>query len=92
MPASRWKREGLIFAIPWHGKDHDPAFQFRDGRPIPTIKAVLKTLPRDMSPWQVVFWFVSENGWLGGKRPCDALADESALVAAATAEGKTAIG
>ena len=40
-PASRWKREGKLFAVRRSGVDHYPAFQFADGTPRPVIKAIL---------------------------------------------------
>lgn len=92
MPASRWKRDGRVFAIPWRGKDLYPAFQLRDGHPLPIIKDILEALPQAMSPWQIAFWFTSENGWIGGDCPCDALGDEKALIAAARAAGEKVMG
>ena len=92
MPASRWKRDGRVFAIPWRGKNLFPAFQLRDGHPLPIIKDVLDALPREMSPWQTAFWFTSENGWIGGDCPCDVLDDEKALRAAASAAGEKVMG
>ena len=37
-PASRWKREGRLFAVRRSGVDHYPAFQFADGAPRPVIR------------------------------------------------------
>jgi hypothetical protein len=85
--ASRWKTQGAIFGVRRLGRDRYPAFQFQDGRPRKVIGKILKALPEDMSPWQTAMWFSSPNGWLDGAAPMDRLADEAALLAAATHEG-----
>lgn len=68
-PASRWKREGRIFAVRHGGRDLYPAFQFADGQPRQVIKDVLAQMPRWATPWQVALWFASGNGWLDGATP-----------------------
>jgi hypothetical protein len=35
--ASRWKNDGKIFAVSFQSVERFPAFQFKDGRPIPVI-------------------------------------------------------
>ncbi|MCH7935934.1 MAG: hypothetical protein IH994_02430 [Proteobacteria bacterium] len=92
MPASRWKKDGRIFAVSFHGQDFFPKFQFREGDPHPAMKKVLSALPKEMTPWQTAFWFTSENGWLNGSRPCDAIDDTDAVCRAAEMEGETFIG
>ncbi len=72
-PAARWKRERRIFAVPYSNGDLFPAFQFADGSPRVIIKKLLQRLPKEMSAWQVAFWFASGNGWLEGKSPQDCL-------------------
>lgn len=84
--ASRWKREKRIFAVRVKGREAYPEFQFREGRPIPTVGKVLRTLPESMSGWQTAFWFTSPNGWLDDRTPLESLRDETALVAAAERE------
>lgn len=91
-PASRWKREKRIFAIRHHGSDLFPCFQFADGEPLPVIKKILASLPADLTPWQVAFWFSSGNGWLDGKAPEAALSDVEAVLTAAERMGETMIG
>ncbi len=90
--AARWKKTGDIFSVQHRGKEYFPAFQFREGRPHPTVKKALAALPPRLSPWQRAFWFVSTNGWLGDKAPADRLDDPKAVVAAAEREGQEVIG
>ena len=82
-PASRWKREGKLFAVRRSGVDHYPAFQFADGVPRPVVKAILAALPKDMTAWQIAMWFGSGNGWLDGDEPQERLSDPDAVVEAA---------
>lgn len=91
-PASRWKREGRIFAVQDRGVDLFPQFQFQDGEPLKVISKILAALPEDMSAWQVAFWFASGNGWLDRDAPQDKLKDESAVVVAAVELNEIAAG
>jgi hypothetical protein len=90
--AARWKKTGDIFSVQHRGKEYFPAFQFREGRPHPTLKKVLAALPSRLSPWQRAFWFLSTNGWLSDKAPAEVLDDPHAVVAAAEQEGEEVIG
>ena len=90
--AARWKKAGDIFSVHHRGTEYFPAFQFREGRPHPTVKKVLAVLPESLSSWQRALWFVSTNGWLGGKAPADLLDDPDAIVAVAQHEGQEVIG
>jgi hypothetical protein len=90
--AARWKKTGDILSVQHRGKEHFPAFQFREGRPHPTIKKALAALPPRLSAWQRAFWFVSTNGWLDDKAPIDVLDDPQAIAAAAEREGEEVIG
>ena len=91
-PASRWKREGKLFAVRRSGVDHYPAFQFADGSPRPVIKAILTSLPKDMTGWQIAMWFASGNGWLDGAEPQERLSDPDAVVDAARRLADPALG
>ncbi len=91
-PASRWKREGKLFAVRRSGIDHYPAFQFADGSPRPVIKAILAALPKDMTGWQIAMWFASGNGWLDGEEPQERLSDPDAVVEAARSLADPAVG
>lgn len=90
--AARWKKAGDIFSVHHRGTEYFPAFQFREGRPHPTIRKVLASLPKSLSPWQRALWFVSTNGWLGDKAPADLLDDPDAVVVAAQREAQAVIG
>ena len=90
--AARWKKNGDIFSVQHRGKEYFPAFQFREGRPNPTVKQVLAALPPRLSSWQRAFWFVSTNGWLGDKAPADIVDDPKAVLAAAEREGEEVVG
>lgn len=90
--AARWKKAGRIFSVHHRGTEYFPAFQFREGRPHPTVKAALAALPVHLSPWQRAFWFVSANGWLGGKAPADLLDDSEMVADAARREGQEVVG
>ncbi len=86
--AARWRKEGRIFGVPYRGQTLYPAFQFDavSGEVKPSIRDVLAQLPRDrMSEWESALWWTAANGWLGGRRPVDALDDEPEAVAAAAA-------
>lgn len=90
--AARWKKAGEVFSVHHRGTEYFPAFQFRDGRPHPTVKRALAALPAGLSPWQTAFWFVSTNGWLGDCAPSDALDESEAVTAAAEREGAEVAG
>ena len=82
-PASRWKREGRIFAVRHRGRDLYPAFQFSDGQPRRVIKDILAQMPASLTPWQIALWFASGNGWLDGATPEERLDAPSEVVEAA---------
>jgi hypothetical protein len=91
-PASRWKREGKIFAVRKGGVDLYPAFQFKDGEPRPVIRKILAELADGFTPWQIAFWFESGNGWLDGEEPQDCLYQEDGVVMAAKRLAERTIG
>ena len=91
-PASRWKREGKLFALRLQGIDLYPAFQFADGVPRPVIKEILAAVPSDMTSWQMAMWFASGNGWLDGAEPQECLSDPNAVVDAAHKLADPAVG
>lgn len=83
-PASRWKREGRVLAVPHGGVDLYPTAQFDlAGQPIPVLRQVLAALPPSLPAWPRLAWLASGNGWLGGRAPLDALGEPEALVEAA---------
>ena len=90
--ASRWKQQGRIFSVPSRGSELYPAFQFREGQPHPTVAKILRELPKQISPWQIAFWFTSSNGWLRGATPADRLDHEEDVVMAAHRESEPIVG
>lgn len=71
--AHRWKAAGRIFALNVARVDRYPAFQLgEDGKPLPVIARILEVMA-DEEPWTIALWFVSNSGWLKGKRPVDLL-------------------
>ena len=91
-PASRWKREGRVFAVRDGRVLRFPSFQFAGGSPRPVIRNVLMRLPEGMTSWQTAFWFWSGNGWLNGRTPADALENENDVLYAADRLGEPTIG
>ncbi len=82
-PASRWKREGRVFAVRVGRGDRYPTFQFQDGSPRHAMKQILAALPEGLTDWQKALWFASGNGWLDGDEPQRRLNDAAAVVQAA---------
>jgi hypothetical protein len=86
-PASRWKKEGKVFAVDFKDQDLFAAYQFSDAmKPRPVIARVLAEFTNKRDPWKIAAWFASVNSWLGGKRPQDCLDDADAVIAAARQE------
>jgi hypothetical protein len=90
--ANRWKAAGRIFGIRVGRREVYPAFQFKEGQPHPAIAQILSALPRDMSGWQIAFWFVGPNSFLDNALPVDALDHEDAVKTAAANEDQSWMG
>lgn len=86
--ATRWRKEGRVFAVSWGGELRYPAFQFDDaGAPLAGIKAILEVFQDVASDWQVALWFVTPSPYLPRHaRPIQFLSDPDRLLAAAQAE------
>lgn len=86
--ASRWKREGRVFAVKHHGQDYFPGFQLTvEGRPRDAVAKALAALGGARG-WETALWFTAANGYLGGRRPVDLLeSDPASVVEAAAREG-----
>jgi hypothetical protein len=72
---NRWKKAGLIFAVPYKGADLYPlyALELAEGaKPLPIMESVLNVL-RDKDDWQKAFWFSSVNTYLKNKMPKELL-------------------
>lgn len=90
--ASRWKREQRIFGISRGRQELYPAFQFRDGRPRPIIRELLREMPKGLSAWDVAFWFVSSHRWLDGAVPVKLLDQPDRLLEALAHERDAVVG
>jgi hypothetical protein len=72
---NRWKKTGLIFAVPYKGVDLYPlyALELKKGaKPLPIMKEVLQVLA-EKDDWQKAFWFGSVNTYLRNKMPKELL-------------------
>jgi hypothetical protein len=72
---NRWKKAGLIFAVPYKGGDLYPFYALdlsERAKPLPIMKEVLQVLA-DKDDWQKAFWFGSVNTYLGNKMPKELL-------------------
>ncbi|MEM9558360.1 MAG: hypothetical protein AAGC60_29170 [Acidobacteriota bacterium] len=85
--ASRWHREGRLFAVEHRGETRFPAFQLdADGKPLDGVGEIVESLGGEEG-WPTALWFLAINGHLGDRRPVDVLASEpEAVHAAACAE------
>lgn len=90
--ATRWKKAGRIFSLPWKDGDLYPAFQFADGQPRPIFQRLLGIFADKRSPWQIAFWLTSSNSWLDGAAPIERLDDEARVIEAAENETGAVIG
>jgi len=72
---NRWKKTGLIFAVPYKGVDLYPlyALDLQEGaKPLPIMKKLLQVLA-DKDDWQKAFWFGSVKTYLKNKMPKELL-------------------
>ena len=84
--ASRWVKEMKIFSVRFEGQQLFPRFQFEDGRPIPTFSEVIRTFPEHATGWELAYFFVSPNPYIGGRKPLELLKpDPARLVSLAQA-------
>ena len=84
-----WEIDQRIFAVEFEGVRYYPVFALDDhGLPLPCVHDVIAIF-RDagMPAWDIAFWMISVNGWLGGPRPADQLAENCAAVLYAAQAG-----
>ncbi|VVO26491.1 hypothetical protein PS726_04634 [Pseudomonas fluorescens] len=84
-----WEADHRIFSIDHDGCKFFPAYAFPSqggASPIPGLRDVLSVLCPMKDGWGVSFWFISPNGWLGGKCPQDLLSTEPSRVVSAAHE------
>src|SRR3989344_3082421 len=74
---NKWKKQGLIFAIPHNGVDYFPGYGLdREAgfRPLKALSKVIEAFAGHKDGWGMAYWFRSDNSFLGGKRTQDLLA------------------
>lgn len=82
---SRWKREGRTFALREGDEDVYPRYAFTpDWHPLPVIADILAVLA-GYGPELLAAWFDSTSRFLGGRRPRELVATDSAAALAAAA-------
>lgn len=83
---NKWKKRRQIFAIRHNGVDYFPGYGLdRDAgfRPLKAMGNVLKAFGDHKDGWGLAYWFMSDNSFLGGRRPQDLLASAPQRVVAA---------
>jgi hypothetical protein len=91
--------EGRAISVIHRGRNLFPLFQLQDrddwqtSEPWPAIAEILSIL-KGRSSWQIAFWLVSSNGWLGNGTPMSILGDpcHDRLLEAAKRESEPIIG
>lgn len=76
---NKWKREKSIFAIRHNGIDYFPSYGLdatAGYRPLKDLATVMRVFGDRKDGWGLAYWFMSPNGFLGGKRPQDLLLTE----------------
>lgn len=89
--ASRWRSDGLVFAVEYRGRTLYAGFQFdiEARRPKRAVAAVLRALPVAMRGWELASWWTQPQDALQGRRPADVLDhDPASVLAAAAAESR----
>jgi hypothetical protein len=71
--ASRWAKDKKVFSVRFEGQQWFPRFQFQDGRPIPAVSQVIEVFPEQTTGWELAYFFVTPNSYLGGGKPVDLL-------------------
>ncbi|HET9212294.1 MAG TPA: hypothetical protein VFR03_17955 [Thermoanaerobaculia bacterium] len=80
----QWKRDRWVFTVPHEGRSLYPLFQFdEEGYPRPVVAEILASIGQQSRGWELALWFISNNGWLGGRRPVDLLKTDPAAVSEA---------
>ena len=83
---NKWKKQGLIFAINHGGADYFPGYGLDPDagfRPLKALAKIIETFGGHKDGWGMAYWFLSDNGFLGGQRPQDLLASAPERVIAA---------
>lgn len=91
---NKWKRDGAIFALRHHGVDYFPGYGLDPSagyRPRKAMTEVLRAFDGSKDGWALAAWFLSANGFLGGKRPQDLLATHPERVIAAARDERQGV-
>lgn len=86
---NKWKKQRQIFAIHHGGVDYFPGYGLdRDTgfRPAKALAKIIETFEGHKDGWGMAYWFLSDNSFLGGKRPQDVLASAPERVVNAAME------
>lgn len=86
---SEWAANRQIFVIKHNDQDLFPIYAFTSKRgisPHPGLGDVMNILSNMKNGWSMSFWFISPNGFLGGRRPQDLLQTDPGEVALAAQE------
>lgn len=92
---NRWKKQGQIFAIQHHGVDYFPAYGLAADtgfRPHKALAQIIEIFDGHKDAWGMAYWFLADNGFLGGRRPQDLLADDPDRVIAAAQDEVAGVG
>ena len=70
----KWKQESKIFSLVTENVELIPEYTLDQyGNPKPIIQAILHKFEGKKSSLAIAIWFMSVNGWLGGKTPISCL-------------------
>jgi hypothetical protein len=76
--ASRWLREGRVFAVPIGNRQLYPLFQLDDaGRPRPEVAEIIDALRQaGLDKWPLALWWTTPLDFLDWERPVDVFGRE----------------
>jgi hypothetical protein len=63
----------VVFCVSHQQQDFYPGYQFAATGPKPVIAQLLAIFTSPYSRWDIAFWFIGPNGWLGGQSPLEVL-------------------
>lgn len=91
---NKWKKQGLIFAIHHNGVDYFPGYGLDPDagfRPVKALAQIISAFAGHKDSWGMAYWFLSDNSFLGGKRPQDILATQPGRVIEAARDEAQAV-